>query len=367
MNIDRNETVLAKIPARILLAVLFCLLLSSRNALADTLIPGDLLFFPNVQFSHRADKDVGNTENNRIEAGLGVFYSYQDERLLALIEYILNRDENEFERLQFGLAIDDQTQVWLGRYHNILGYWNTAYHHGTYIQTSISRPGIVAFEDYGGVIPMYTSGLLLIKDVLLQQQKLNVSLSIGFGPTMENRSLQPMKIFSPGGETYHENLTARISYYPDIFGETQFSLFAGHTRMEGDKVSASEIVQKQLGASLVIEAPGYMILGSAFHIENRLKPVGSGIDKHNHFFNAYLQTEFSLSENWTGYARLEDTRHHDNDPYLALIPEFIEQREALGLRYDFSRKQALTLEIRHDHQSRMKNHYLAVQWSALLP
>src|SRR5205823_6307665 len=45
------------------------------------------------------------------------------------------------------------------RFHTPLGYWNTAFHHGQQLQTSVLRPQMIDFEDNGGVIPAHTVGV----------------------------------------------------------------------------------------------------------------------------------------------------------------------------------------------------------------
>ena len=47
-----------------------------------------------------------------------------------------------------------------GRMHTSFGFWNAAYHHGAWMQTSIARPRILAFEDEGGVLPVHAIGLM---------------------------------------------------------------------------------------------------------------------------------------------------------------------------------------------------------------
>src|SRR5882762_11495762 len=44
---------------------------------------------------------------------------------------IIRYDYNDFFKLSFG------------RYHTPIGYWNTAFHHGAWLQTTISRPDMV--------------------------------------------------------------------------------------------------------------------------------------------------------------------------------------------------------------------------------
>ena len=59
---------------------------------------------------------------------------------------IIRYDYNDFFKLSFG------------RYHTPIGYWNTAFHHGAWLQTTIARPDFVKFG--GTFIPVHFLGLL---------------------------------------------------------------------------------------------------------------------------------------------------------------------------------------------------------------
>src|SRR4029078_11211383 len=47
----------------------------------------------------------------------------------------------------------------VGRYHTGIGYYNTAYHHGTWFQTATGRPLIFAIYSDNRVIPIHTLGV----------------------------------------------------------------------------------------------------------------------------------------------------------------------------------------------------------------
>jgi len=338
------------------------------SAAAETTIPGDLFLFPDIRASHTSGSDVpAGTDENNVEGAINVFYSYEDKQFLALVEYFINREHNEFERLKIGWAIQPQKKLWVGRYHNVLGYWNTAYHHGQYLQMSISRPAIVEFEDDGGVIPTHISGLLLNTENILSNSRLNFDLSLGYGPAMETGHLEAMNIASPGGETFHENISLRLTYFPGLFSNTQLGLFAGHTRIEGDGINVSEIEQKQIGVFGLFENDTLTILSSLFYIKNTLESFPDNTSESSDFLNAYLQLNYILKDDWTTYFRLENTFDNTNDPYLALIQGFIDEREVIGIRYDIFKKHALTLEFRRDHQLTTDINHIVLQWSALLP
>ncbi|MFQ5479086.1 MAG: hypothetical protein ACE5E4_10765 [Candidatus Binatia bacterium] len=73
-------------------------------------------------------------------------------RIRVLVEFFLDEAERELERAQVGIAFGP-TAAWIGRFHNPLGYWNTTYHHGTFLQPTIARPDIIQFEGDGECYP----------------------------------------------------------------------------------------------------------------------------------------------------------------------------------------------------------------------
>jgi hypothetical protein len=66
-----------------------------------------------------------------------------------------------------------------GRTHTDVGYWNTAYHHGHWLQPSIARPSWVRFEDEGGLLPVHWVGLTGGADAKLGGGTLHLTLAIG--------------------------------------------------------------------------------------------------------------------------------------------------------------------------------------------
>ncbi|MEQ1665219.1 MAG: hypothetical protein ABL927_07590, partial [Bdellovibrionales bacterium] len=65
----------------------------------------------------------------------------------------------DVERMQIGHSFSNALFLWAGRYHTPYGYWNTEYHHGAQLQTSVVRPKFINFEDDGGIVPAHSVGL----------------------------------------------------------------------------------------------------------------------------------------------------------------------------------------------------------------
>src|SRR5215510_4117490 len=65
----------------------------------------------------------------------------------------------DLERVLVRYSFSDALSLSAGRYHQAIGYYNTAYHHSSWLQTTIERPEIFAFEDDGGPLPIHSVGV----------------------------------------------------------------------------------------------------------------------------------------------------------------------------------------------------------------
>lgn len=65
----------------------------------------------------------------------------------------------DLERAQITFMPNDKFSISAGRTHAMLGYYNTAFHHGTWFQTTMDRPHIFEFEDSGGPLPIHNVGV----------------------------------------------------------------------------------------------------------------------------------------------------------------------------------------------------------------
>jgi hypothetical protein len=63
------------------------------------------------------------------------------------------------ERLSIRWTAPNGMYVEAGKTHLDVGYWNNAYHHGSWLQPTILRPRAVRFEDSGGILPVHVIGV----------------------------------------------------------------------------------------------------------------------------------------------------------------------------------------------------------------
>ena len=64
----------------------------------------------------------------------------------------------EVERSIIRFEHNDYFKASFGRYHTPINYWNTAFHHGQWLQTTVSRPEMTQFG--GRFIPVHFIGAL---------------------------------------------------------------------------------------------------------------------------------------------------------------------------------------------------------------
>ena len=101
----------------------------------------DYVIFGNLSGTHNASVPAGIELDHRgWEPAATFLYTHESARLRLFTELHAGKGGNgEIARFQAGWRFTPRTTLWMGRFHNPQGYWNTQYHHGTYLQTSISR------------------------------------------------------------------------------------------------------------------------------------------------------------------------------------------------------------------------------------
>jgi hypothetical protein len=325
---------------------------------------GDFLLFPNIDgiFRPGLAADSGD-KATRFDPALDVFATAHWDRFRFLGEYFLSRDEHELERLQFGWLLGDST-VWLGRFHTPLGYWNTQFHHGVYLQTAVTRPAITEFEDGGGPLVMHTAGLLFdgLKEV--KDWGLGYSLAIGVGPTLRLEGAEPWNFLSP--DTNH-GFTSTINLYlqPEAHGTNLFGIFAGFSEIPSERVDVGRVRQALLGFYINWQRDEWRLISEAYvvhHHRNRSPGADDGL-----FFAGYLQGEYRFKDAWTVFGRVEGTLADDGDPYLQQLDAFVRERILGGISYRLAHNQSVKAEISGNRRQDDDFGQVIFQWSAVFP
>lgn len=320
--------------------------------------------FPQV-ILHYSDQDVATLEQHGAQAAVDFFYTAEYRRGLLLAEFFIADEERELERLAIGWAAPGDVRLWLGRFHTALDPWNRQHHHGAYVQTTIFRPGVIEFEDDGGVIPAHATGITLDHGVDRGGRMLRYTVDLGLGPQLLPGGLRALDVLEPGTGEHDIALVAAVARH-DMDGLIEDSgAFAGYVRVPSAVSGIEALTQHILGGYVSYVRAAWHLRASALWVGTRLERSGGSTD--DPFIYGYLQPEYWLSKRWTLYGRVEGTHSGDDNLYLQEVPAFIRQRGLVGARYQLSGTQAVKAELAALEQYATRYGQFLLQWSAAFP
>src|SRR5881396_2667934 len=121
----------------------------------------------------------------------------------------------EVERSIIRFDQSDMFKVSFGRYHTPINWWNTSFHHGQWLQTTVSRPEMVQFG--GRFIPVHFVGALV--EGTVPARGLNLSYNAGLG---NGRGPVISRAGDAGDSDNNRAWLANISARPDAVYGLQF-------------------------------------------------------------------------------------------------------------------------------------------------
>ena len=339
--------------------------------------------FIDVGYARTARDDVANANRNRrsgFTLGNVDFYltPQLSDRVRALVELAFEYGPDgafttDLERMQIAYQFSDAATIWAGRYHTPFGYWNTAFHHGAQLQTSILRPRMIGFEDQGGIIQAHTTGALLSGGVRSGAGKFHYDLWVGNGGvttddrTGGNGGLEFNRYKNTGGNIVGANL--RYAFGGNLTGLTlgvhgfrnQTTNFQGG--INGPEDSRTQV--NMLGAFGALERDDWEIIGEYYRFDNRnqwvdavLFPNAGALGKHKSWAG-FAQVGRTFKDNWMPYFRWEKAQLDANDNYFASLNNANRyqagrsyQRYVFGLRYNIDPRSALKIEYNNTNELR---------------
>src|SRR5713101_5105732 len=167
--------------------------------------------YPSLQIRGFGDVDFSATDQKGATSGfnLGQLDLHLASALSHKVSYFAEITFNahptdytvEVERNIIRYDYIDYFKLSVGRYHTPIGYWNTAFHHGAWLQTTISRPDFVRFG--GTFIPVHFVGFLAEGNIPSGGAGLSYSAGVGNG--------RGSIISRPGDAGEHNNNRARVA------------------------------------------------------------------------------------------------------------------------------------------------------------
>lgn len=244
----------------------------------------------------------------------------------------------EVERSFIRFDQSDYFKASFGRYHTPVNWWNTAFHHGQWLQTSISRPEMTQFG--GRLIPVHFIGGLVEGAVPLGGLNLNYNVGLGNGRG---------SVISRGGDAGDNN--NQRAWLVNLFAKPDrlFGLVVGGS-VYRDKITLAgsrEFREWITSAHIVWLKETPELIAEVANIHHR------EVGRENTFNSQayYVQVAYRLpwlERNWKPYYRFEYIHIPRSDVVLQGVPNLA--GSIVGVRYDISSFAAIKAEYRNQRR-----------------
>ena len=195
------------------------------------------IHYPSLQIRGFGDVDFQSTDQKESSSGFSLgqldlhFVSPLSRKVSYFGEVTFTAQPNTYdlnvERSFVRFDYNDYFKISFGKFHTPIGYWNTAFHHGAWLQTTIIRPQMIKFG--GTFTPVHIVGAQAEGSIPSGGLGLRYSLALGngrnatfskagdSGDVNNNRawlamvSAQPARLYGLelGGSYYHDELTPK--------------------------------------------------------------------------------------------------------------------------------------------------------------
>jgi hypothetical protein len=251
----------------------------------------------------------------------------------------------DVERLWLKYRQNQYFTASIGRYHTWVGYYNSTYNKGEYLETTTDRPFMYAFDDDGGVLPMQEVGVNVTGQIPSGRLGLNYVLEVGNGeawginvePTQNNQDANNSKSINGG-------LFMRPKKYRGL--QVGFSL-----RHDNLSIPAPAVAETIATAHVVFNNGTYEILNEGALVRH-VEAIGP-VFTTDAF---YTQWSRSFHTKYRPYFRYQYFNAPSNDPvYMFAGPNdfappsvngFVGRVNgpSVGIRYDFIDNAAFKLQ-----------------------
>lgn len=354
--------------------VLLCIGVSISSAAEHEHSSDEFEVFLAAEAMHGTDHNSAGDDDTWFDADF--LFGLSEQQFRAFGEFYVTPDEHDLERFQVGYEFAPETTLWLGRFHQPASAWNSEHHHGQYLQTAITRPFIERWEDEQGLIPQHITGALFDTRQAVSDHALQLSTGVGFGPGIQDHEYEPISLINDSSSGRHRlSVSGRLAFLPQYDSGSSAGLL--YARDETQTASApvisflqsSHITLTLYGAYVDWTFDPWRVIAVNYYVD-----IALDANAHDESFIAgYVQAERLLPHNLTAFGRIEDSSRMQESRYVALFDDHDNdidvafQREALGMRWDFLRRQALTIELSHVISAYKKSNEVRLQWSGVIP
>lgn len=321
-------------------------------------LAGEQSTFPSMQIRGFADVDFGATDQHGTNSNsgftLGQFVLHISSPLSSKVSFFgetsftaqapgtskLPPYKLDVERVLLRYDYNDIFKISFGKYHTPINYWNTAYHHGLWLQTTIARPEMIKFG--GQFLPVHFIGVLGEGEVPSGPLGLNYQVGMGNGRSTDIARAGDFGDVN-NNRAYVVNFFSKPIHIPgfqvgtSVYGDEITSAALGFPRTR-ELINSAHIVW-------IHETPEF--LAEFANVRHYIPQTGQTFNSQGY----YIQMAYRLpwfDKKWKPYYRFEHIHLPVGEPVFSIqnnIQNF--EGSTAGVRFDFTDFAALKAEYRN--------------------
>jgi hypothetical protein len=301
--------------------------------------------FPSLQIRGFGDVDFSATDQKGSISGfnLGQLVLHLASPLSDKVSYFgevsftaqPNAYDLSVERSIIRFDYNDYFKISFGKYHTPIGYWNAAFHHGAWLQTTIARPEMVQFG--GTFIPVHFVGLQAEGNI--PSGGLGLGYNVGLG---NGRSSFLSKAGDSGDSNDNRAWVANLYARPARFYGLQVGASVYRDKLTpqpgqnfGEWITAADVVWTK-------EKPEF--LAEYANVYHRDVLTSNTWDSQSFYVQLAYRLPWQQSK-WKPYYRFEYIHKSEDDPTLVNVLDL--SGSTLGVRYDITNYAAFKGEYRN--------------------
>jgi hypothetical protein len=241
-----------------------------------------------------------------------------------------NRYVVNAERLLLQYAPSPYLAVGVGRYHSAIGFYNTAYHHGSWFETAITRPTMFAYR--GGLIPIHDVGLMASGRIPSGPLGLSYVFELGNGQSSQSVTAEATQnvIDENNGKAINVGVFAK----PDILPGLQLGFSTHRDRMK--PANSPQVAQSTIAAHVVYQGTALEWLNEVVTVRSaRLAPAP---DTATTGFYTQVSQQFGTVRPYFRYQYIDANAA---DPFRVLGHR---HGPTVGVRYDMGKFAAFKIQ-----------------------
>ena len=320
-----------------------------------------------VKFGGFADAAYYATDESGLDSSsgfkLGQFVLHMNSRLSDRLNAFAEltwtpKDDGygtEVERVMLKYEYSDALKPSAGRYHTPVSWWNVAFHHGAWLQTTVDRPIAVKFGSK--LIPIHLVGAMLEGRVFPGGFSVSYTGALGNGRSSNiGRGGDTGDINNHTASLVQLGLRHDALYNLQVGGAIYLDRFASGT-------PDAEFDEQILSAYLIYSSEKPEIIAEFFHVRHEERSSGMTADNTSYYVQAAYRLPL-LNELFKPYARIENIDMDSADMALSGVVSDLD-RFLVGVRVDVAPMVALKLEGRRFEEGgaeRVNEIYLALNY-----